>query len=39
MLRIIQAITGLYEITWGEILLGIALWIVFYFSLVIVLSF
>lgn len=39
MLRIIQSITGLYELTWGEIVLGLALSVVFYFSLVIVLSF
>jgi hypothetical protein len=39
MLRIIQSITGIYELTWSEILLGISLAVVFYFFLVIVLSF
>jgi hypothetical protein len=38
MLRIIQTITGLYELTWAEIVLGLALSVVFYFTLVLVLS-
>lgn len=38
MLKLIQSITGLYEITWAEIVLGLALSVVFYFSLVLVLA-
>jgi hypothetical protein len=39
MLRIIQAITGIYELTWTEVLLGLSLAVVVYFVLVLVLSF
>jgi uncharacterized membrane protein len=39
MLKLIQSITGIYELTWGEILLGISLAVVVYFALVIILSF
>lgn len=39
MLRIIQAITGIYELTWGEVVLGLSLAVVVYFTLVLVLSF
>lgn len=38
MLRIIQAITGIYELTYSEILIGVSLAIVFYFALVLVLA-
>lgn len=39
MLRIIQAITGIYELTWAEVVLGLSLAVVVYFTLVLVLSF
>ncbi len=39
MLKLIQSITGIYELTWGEILLGISLAVVFYFALVIAFAF
>lgn len=39
MLRIIQAITGIYELTWREVVLGLSLAVVVYFVLVLVLSF
>ena len=38
MLRIIQAITGIYELTWREVLVGLSLAVVFYFALVLVLA-
>jgi hypothetical protein len=38
MLRIIQAITGIYELTWREVLIGLSLAVVFYFALVLVLA-
>lgn len=39
MLKLIQSITGIYELTWSEILLGISLAVVVYFALVIILAF
>jgi hypothetical protein len=39
MLKLIQSITGIYELTWSEILLGISLAVVFYFALVIAFAF
>ena len=38
MLRIIQTITGIEELTWSEILIGVSLAVVFYFTLVLVLA-
>lgn len=39
MLKLIQAITGIYELTWAEVVLGLSLAVVVYFVLVLVLSF
>ena len=38
MLKLFQTISGIYELTWAEILLGISLAVVFYFALVLILA-